>query len=145
MTEPARKIGTCGAAGGRRADGKPCERPSGWGTGGAQGRCSDHPDGQAAAIGASRPPEAPAHLSRAAAERWRAILRDWILSPSELLLLEEGLAAWDRVRRCRQTLQAEGFVVTNPDSGHQKRHPAATELDQSLTQLRNCFKQLEME
>lgn len=91
------------------------------------------------------PPEPPEHLSEAAAERWKAITATWRLSTTELLLLEEGLAAWDRIRRARAVLRREGYTVTNPDSGHTSRHPLARELDQSLTQLRQVLKQLDLE
>ena len=35
---------TCGDFGGKRADGTPCTRPKGWGTGRNTGRCKDHSD-----------------------------------------------------------------------------------------------------
>jgi P27 family predicted phage terminase small subunit len=88
------------------------------------------------------PPPPPEHLSESAAERWRDITSRWLFSPSELVLLEEGLAAWDRVRDCRETLRREGFVLVNPDSGNPKRHPAAREVAQSLSELRQCWRQL---
>lgn len=91
------------------------------------------------------PPEPPEHLSAAAAERWESITAAWVLTSSELLLLEEGLAAWDRVRECREILSRDGPVTVNPDSGNPKRHPAAQELDSSLTQMRNCLRQLDLE
>lgn len=94
--------------------------------------------------GDERPPP-PEHLSEPAADRWRELVAAWRFGPSELLLLEEALAAWDRVRECRATLQRDGLVTVNPDSGNPKRHPAAQELDASLQQLRVCFRQLDLD
>lgn len=95
-------------------------------------------------IGPDGPPEPPEHLSPEAARRWQSVTGTWVLSATELLLLEEALAAWDRVQECREILAREGPVTVNPDSGNPKRHPAAQELDQSLTQLRNCLRQLDL-
>lgn len=149
MGEPAPQLGTCGQAGGRTAVGSPCRRPAGWGRDADGGRCVDHQDGPTGRvvgeIEGDEPPPPPDHLSDAAVARWRELVAAWVFGPDELLLLEEGLAAWDRVRAARATLREEGFVVVNPDSGNQKRHPAARELDQSLTQLRQCIKALDLE
>lgn len=145
--KPATDLMTCGGHGGRTDDGRPCSRPAGWGTSG-DGLCRDHSARQGRVVGSiddGEPPEPPAHLSDAASDRWRALNREWVFGAAELLLLEEGLAAWDRVRECRDTLRREGVTTVNPDSGNPKRHPAAQELDSSLTQLRNCLRQLDLE
>lgn len=148
MSDPARDFTTCGGHGGQGEDGRPCGRPAGWGTDG-DGRCRDHRQARAGRVAGRIEgedlPDPPDHLSDAAADRWMALVRLWVFSPSELLLLEEGLGAWDRVREARTTLRREGYTLTNPDSGHTSRHPASRELDQSLTQLRQCLKQLDLE
>lgn len=146
---PSPELGTCGAAGGRTAAGDPCGRPAGWGRDSDSGPCTDHNTGRpgrvVGEIEGDDPPPPPEHLSEAAADRWRVLNREWVFSPGELLLLEEGLAAWDRVRDCREELREEGYVAVNPDSGNMKRHPLAQELDASLTQMRVSLKQLDLE
>lgn len=145
--ENAQNPQTCGENGGRTARGRPCHRVAGWGRDTEEGRCADHEASEGRVVGhlaGDAPPEPPSHLSDAASERWRALNREWAFTPTEAILLEEALAAWDRVRACRATLAREGYVVTNPDSGNPKRNPAATELDQSLSQVRHLFRQLNL-
>lgn len=139
---------TCGDAGGRTADDRPCERPAGWGVAAATGRCRDHAPRSGRIVGhlgQDEGPRPPDHLSEPAAGVWRELHQTWDFSPTELIMLEEGLSCWDRARYCRQRLAEEGFVVTNPDSGHQKRSPLATELSNSLSELRLIFNQLNVE
>jgi len=145
--QTAPKARTCGYHGGRTKAGLPCCRPAGWGTERDDGRCRDHPGRPGRVVGeieGDGPPPPPDHLSDAAAAVWAMLNGELVFTPAELVVLEEGLGSWDRCRTARAILQAEGYTVTNPDSGHISRHPAARELDQSLTQLRQCFKQLHL-
>jgi phage terminase small subunit len=68
-------------------------------------------------------PKAPASLSKPGRDWWdRLTLEYSIEDPGGLLLLETTLCALDRLTQARETLAAEGIVVTGPH-GKSQPHP----------------------
>lgn len=85
--------------------------------------------------------KAPSTLSRAAQRRWRAIVNEFELSASELIVLEEGLLAWDRLGQARALLDRDGLVVAT-GAGGLKPHPAANVEAESRRAVFAAFRQL---
>ncbi len=68
-------------------------------------------------------PRAPRHLSKEAKSLWRSVLLEYLLEAGDLALLKVALENYDRAQYCRQVIDTEGPVVTDP-SGRQRAHPA---------------------
>jgi phage terminase small subunit len=69
-------------------------------------------------------PRAPASLSEAARAIWRGLNAEYELSPSDLRVLREGLAAWDRSAEAAAIIDQEGLTFIDP-RGVPRQHPAA--------------------
>lgn len=79
----------------------------------------------------------PKGLSREGAKWWRRILEGWELDDPGLMLLENALTAFDRMREAQKLIRDEG-IVTEDRFGQAKPHPATTiERDAKQTMLRN--------
>ena len=87
-------------------------------------------------------PNPPKTLSREARRWWRRIVAEWHVEAEGLLLLQAALECWDRYVEARDLLAADGPVVTNPDSGVQRVHPASHVARDSLREFRQLWRQL---
>ncbi|MBC7248386.1 MAG: phage terminase small subunit P27 family [Actinobacteria bacterium] len=61
-------------------------------------------------------------MSKESKEIWAALNATWMLEPSDLVLLQVALEAYDRYREAWEAIQEEGLVVTDP-SGRQRANP----------------------
>lgn len=135
----------CAEFGGVTAKGKPCTRDAGWGRDASGGPCKHHADpGRPKAGEDAELPPPPDGLSEQAAETWRAVLSEWVLSAEELLTLQGALESWDAYRQARRVLGEEGPVL-EADSGAVKRHPAALVARDALRDYRDGIRQLGLE
>jgi len=87
-------------------------------------------------------PKPPKTLSREARKWWRRIVAEWEVEAEGLLLLQAALEQWDAYVGARDILAEDGPVVTNPDSGVQRVHPAAHVARDSLREFRQLWRQL---
>ncbi|MGI9079738.1 MAG: hypothetical protein ACR2GF_02770 [Acidimicrobiales bacterium] len=69
-------------------------------------------------------PKAPAGLTKRSSKLWRAVLAEFELSPGEVELLRNALAALDRADQAAAIIEAEGLVTVDR-YGSPKTHPAA--------------------
>lgn len=80
--------------------------------------------------GTNQPPREPHYpratrsLSASSRKIRRRILDEWILSDSDVILLDEVLSYLDEANRYARILEAEGLVLKNDRSGATKPHPA---------------------
>lgn len=136
----------CGEFGGTTAKGEKCTKPAGWGRDASGGPCKYHVrDGRQRQEDGDQVPEPPPGLSEQAAETWRAVLEDWVLSSEELLVLQGALESWDLYREARANLRESGPVSRNSDSGAVKRNPAALVARDALRDYRDGIRQLGLE
>ncbi len=68
------------------------------------------------------PPPPPKTLSAAAAAWWSTICADWELEPTQLLLLESALQAFDRIGEAREILNQDGLKTVDR-FGQARAHP----------------------
>lgn len=136
---------TCGDFGGETAKGQACTRRAGWGTDASEGLCKYHrpdPGGARGANGWEDIPEPPAHLSRECQQRWIEIHEGWKIGPEARELLRGALEQWDQYQQAREVLRREGPTVTNEDSGHVSKHPAAQVAKEAFSAFRLAMKDL---
>jgi P27 family predicted phage terminase small subunit len=82
-------------------------------------------------------PRAPGGLSAEAKRWWRKIVAEWNLDDAALLLLENAMSAFDRMREAQAAIAADGITVTDR-FGQVKQHPATlVERDSKATLLRH--------
>jgi len=74
-------------------------------------------------------PKAPRHLSRATADWWRSVTRDYQLEPHHVRLLTLAAEAWDRCQQAREALDAYGLVFLDRHGGVKPRPEVAIERD----------------
>lgn len=72
----------------------------------------------------TRLPEPPEHLGDEAAALWRAVVEQYELDASGLVLLETLCDAWERYAEARETLAREGTYVSG--RWGTRAHPAAS-------------------
>jgi P27 family predicted phage terminase small subunit len=77
-------------------------------------------------------PKPPAHLSDATKAWWRAVVRDYVLEPHHLMLLEAACGAWDRLTQARMELSRDGLTVTGREGGIRAHPSIAVERDSRL-------------
>src|SRR3954469_14967613 len=77
-----------------------------------------------AGLAMSAIPRAPSALSDDAKAIWRALNAEYELSPGDLRVLREGLAAWDRSAEAAAIVDAAGLTFIDP-RGVPRQHPAA--------------------
>jgi P27 family predicted phage terminase small subunit len=68
-------------------------------------------------------PRPPAHLSESARTWWRSCVKDYVLEPHHLCLLQLAAEAWDRCQQARATIDREGPTFRD-DRGNVRAHPA---------------------
>lgn len=145
---------TCGDYGGLREDGRPCQRPPGWGRDGAdEGRCETHNDGGdagGAVVGSigeddHGPTPPPDHLSEKAAGIWREVVGAYVLEIEGLPLLEKALTQYDRAVEARREIEEEGLTWTNPDSGAVHVNPAVKVERDATKAFRLAWKELDLD
>jgi P27 family predicted phage terminase small subunit len=68
-------------------------------------------------------PKAPAHLRADTAAWWKSVVRDYILQPHKLRLLQAACEAWDRLQQAREILARDGLTVEGREGGI-RPHPA---------------------
>ena len=56
-------------------------------------------------------PQAPTHLSEAAAGWWLRLVRSWELDDAGLLILQAALESFDRAEQARSVVEAEGLLI----------------------------------
>jgi P27 family predicted phage terminase small subunit len=71
----------------------------------------------------ARKPRAPDHLQAATKAWFSAVLRDYLLEPHHVRLLQLAGESWDRCQQARQAL-ASGGITTIDDRGNIRAHPA---------------------
>lgn len=91
------------------------------------------------------PPPPPSHLSAEAVALWTHTVETWDLSRLELELLAAALGQLDTHRTAMAVVRAEGAVVTNPESGNQRAHPALAAANAALRTYRQCLTHLDLE
>lgn len=91
-----------------------------------------------------RTPRAPAHLSADARRWWRRIQSEYqIVDAPGLLLLTQAGEAFDRVRQCREAIDADGPVVR--DRFDQLRpHPLLQAEASARGQMLACLRALDL-
>lgn len=68
---------------------------------------------------------APRGLGDDGRKLWSAIVKDFELTESEAVILEEAARCRDRIKQLREVVDLEGVVVSSPQGI--KTHPALTE------------------
>ncbi len=83
-------------------------------------------------------PKPPKGLSSEARRWWKRVVSEFAVDDtSGLMLLQQALEAFDRVRQAQAVLKTEGLIVTNPATGARHVHPAAKiEQDARMALLR---------
>jgi P27 family predicted phage terminase small subunit len=69
-------------------------------------------------------PKAPAHLAENTRLWWRQVVRNYVLEPHHLLLLQAAGEAWDRLQQARELLARDGLTIGGREGG-MRPHPAA--------------------
>ena len=75
--------------------------------------------------------EPPAHLSPAAQDWWRAVLKDFAPEGHHLRILQLAAEAWDRTQSARESLEANGLVYIDRFDQPKPRPEAAIARDNS--------------
>ena len=91
------------------------------------------------------PTRPPRHLSALAKRVWLDVLEQWDLEPTGLLLLRAGLEQYDTYERARKELAKASGVTVTSDTNVTRAHPAAKVALDSLSEARQCFRQLGLE
>jgi P27 family predicted phage terminase small subunit len=86
-------------------------------------------------------PKSPRGLSAEARGWWQRIVSEWALDDAGLLVLQQGLEAFDRMRQAQAVVTKEGLVVSDR-FGQPKQHPATLVERDNRTVLLRAFKQL---
>ncbi len=85
----------------------------------------------------SAQPDPPPGLSPEAADWWRKIVSTWKFDDAGLLILENGLSAFDRMRQAQAVIAKEGVTILDRFE-QPKQHPATqVERDAKATLLRS--------
>jgi phage terminase small subunit len=79
--------------------------------------------------GLTTPIEPPAHLSAAAQEWWRDVLRDFTPEAHHLRVLQLAAEAWDRAQSARESLDVSGLVYIDRFDQPKPRPEAAIARD----------------
>ncbi|BDG59632.1 phage terminase small subunit P27 family [Caldinitratiruptor microaerophilus] len=70
--------------------------------------------------------KAPAHLSAEAKKWWNRVVKEFEVDDTAgLMVLQQALEAFDRMRQAQEILAAEGLVIRNEATGMVRAHPAA--------------------
>ena len=72
----------------------------------------------------AKTPKAPAHLSDSTRVWWRSVVREYMLEPHHMRLLQAAAECWDRLQQARELLQRDGLVIEGREGG-MRPHPAA--------------------
>jgi P27 family predicted phage terminase small subunit len=91
----------------------------------------------------NRLPKPPRHLSRESKSIWRDVLTGWLIDAPSLPLLQGGLESWDQYQVARAEVRRDGPTVRS--AGMVRVHPAVKVANDSLTQFRQCWRQLGLE
>lgn len=84
-------------------------------------------------------PEAPTHLSEAAAAWWDRIVRGWDLDDAGLLILTAALESLDRANQAQAVIAAEGLFQDG------KPHPACRVERDARAAMLTALKQLHLD
>ena len=68
-------------------------------------------------------PKPPAHLRPATRDWWKQTLRDYVLPPHKLRVLQAACECWDRLCQATETVNKEGLTVEGREGGT-RAHPA---------------------
>lgn len=90
-------------------------------------------------------PPPPAHLSRTSRATWRAVVRQWELDPTALLVLEGGLTSWDLYLRARRELADSPGVTLVGGQNVARQAPAVKTMLDALKEARLAFAQLHLQ
>src|SRR5215207_2291032 len=86
----------------------------------------------------------PPHLDAAERALWTKITADYVFDDAGLAILEEGLSALRRARRCREAVDKDGEAV--PDRwGQLKPHPLLMAERDSRTQFLSAMRALHLD
>ena len=86
----------------------------------------------------------PAHLEKATAQWFAAVVDDYSLEEHHVRLLIGACEAWDRAQEARTTVEAEGAYFTDR-SDQPKAHPAVAVERDSRTQFARLLRELDLE
>ena len=89
-------------------------------------------------------PKPPQNLGTDGRRLWRTVAREYVLSPSELALLEQAAHAYETVSAAWRTLADEGAVIQDR-YGSPKQHPAVATANQMAQLVARLLKQLGVE
>lgn len=90
-------------------------------------------------------PKAPKKLSAEAKKWWRWIQSEYeIDDKGGLLLLQTAMEAFDRMRCCQETIQAEGQTILDRFE-QQKAHPLLAAERDARSQMLQALKQLNLD
>ena len=89
-------------------------------------------------------PRPPQNLGADGRRIFRTVAREFILSPSELALLEQAAHAYEHATAAWRTLADEGAVIADR-YGSPKQHPAVATANQMAQLVARLLKQLGVE
>lgn len=89
-------------------------------------------------------PKPPQNLGTDGRRLWRTVAREYVLSPSELALLEQAAFAYDTVSAAWRTLADEGAVIQDR-YGSPKQHPSVATANQMAQLVARLLRQLGVE
>ncbi|MEW6299908.1 MAG: P27 family phage terminase small subunit [Thermodesulfobacteriota bacterium] len=86
----------------------------------------------------------PAHLSAASKKLWKQITEGWELDESGLLILQQALESYDRIREAQKAIRAHGLLVAN-ERGALSANPALRVERDARTLLLRAWRQLALD
>jgi P27 family predicted phage terminase small subunit len=90
-------------------------------------------------------PEPPDYLGQSAADFWRSVVKEYDLTPSDLMLLECACRHWDIKERAREQIAREGMTVPTADGTSIKTHPACAIEHHAMMSFLRTMKQLDLD
>jgi len=93
---------------------------------------------------ASKRPEPPGHLSKAAQAWWRQLVADYEFESHHLRLLQLACESWDRCEQARERLAADGITFTDR-FGQPRPHPSLAAERDSRIAFARLMRQLDLD
>ncbi|MCK4537384.1 MAG: P27 family phage terminase small subunit [Candidatus Krumholzibacteria bacterium] len=85
--------------------------------------------------------KAPTGLSAGSKGIWKALVKEWVLDRSNLVLLQTALEAYDRMIQAKRQVDKDGITVKSP-SGLVRPHPALKIEKEAGSRFLQAFKMI---